>query len=68
MNDSALIALTALCMLVILFLTGCETLRIGLATDFGTFSYVHIVFLVNDGSKAFSFHGHFLGMGVVFSI
>lgn len=39
MNDRALIALCALCMLVILLLTGCETLRIGLATDYGTFSY-----------------------------
>jgi hypothetical protein len=39
MNDRAIIALTALCILVVLLLTGCETLRFGLTTDYGTFSY-----------------------------
>jgi N-acetyl-anhydromuramyl-L-alanine amidase AmpD len=40
MNDRALIiALVALCLIIVVFLTGCETLRIGLTTDYGTFSY-----------------------------
>jgi hypothetical protein len=39
MNDRAIIALVALCLIIVVFLTGCETLRIGLTTDYGTFSY-----------------------------
>jgi hypothetical protein len=35
---SAMIAAAIFCLLM-LFLTGCETLRIGFATDYGTFSY-----------------------------
>ena len=35
---AALIALAFAC-LALAFLTGCETLRLGLATDYGTFSY-----------------------------
>ena len=35
---SAMIAAAIFCVLMI-FLTGCETLRIGFATDYGTFSY-----------------------------
>lgn len=34
----AMIASAFFCLLM-LFLTGCETLRIGFATDYGTFSY-----------------------------
>jgi len=39
MNSRALIALFALCLVLMVLLTGCETLRIGFATDYGTFSY-----------------------------
>jgi hypothetical protein len=48
MNDRSLIALAALCMLVILLLTGCETLRVGFTTDYGTFSYELPIRTLND--------------------
>lgn len=35
---SAMIAAAIFCLLM-LFLTGCETIRFGLETDYGTFSY-----------------------------
>lgn len=35
---SGMIAAAIFC-LILLFMTGCETLRVGLSTDFGTFSY-----------------------------
>jgi len=35
---SGMIAAAIFC-LIMLFMTGCETLRIGFATDYGTFSY-----------------------------
>lgn len=35
---SGMIAAAIFC-LILLFMTGCETLRIGFTTDYGTFSY-----------------------------
>ena len=39
MTSRALIAIVALCLIAIFLLTGCETLRVGFTTDYGTFSY-----------------------------
>jgi predicted small secreted protein len=39
MNHRAIIALVALCLIITVLLTGCETLRFGVSTDYGTFSY-----------------------------
>ena len=38
----------ALLIVLMLVLSGCETLRVGLATDFGTFSYEIPIRTLND--------------------